>query len=213
MLHSNVARLVAGAQVEKAEATRPEDYHLIIEELQKQVCSWLSSLHSAALPYVDSSTRARRQLGGTEMVDRQVEKALWATYSGRGLAVWQYVVQGRKAFEDAVTHGCWEFCNGGWVRGPRPDLHSANAEGWTALHIAADAGNVDAIKLLLEHGADVNCCDGKGRTAAYHAAANGNVDALLELERRGARLDYCDIDGVDAAHRAAVRACLYSAWC
>lgn len=69
------------------------------------------------------------------------------------------------------------------------DPGKADSEsGWTALHIAARAGKVHAVKTLLLHEkTDVLAVNNQGNNALHIAAANGRVDvcnALLESVHR-----------------------------
>ena len=50
-----------------------------------------------------------------------------------------------------------------------------DANATTALMSAATSGRADSVAVLLEAGADVNCCDALGRTALMFAAANGST--------------------------------------
>lgn len=52
-------------------------------------------------------------------------------------------------------------------------LEQRNITGLTPLMLAAEAGNLEAVKSLLDHGADKNAVDRKGRTAGEIAAQNG----------------------------------------
>lgn len=54
-------------------------------------------------------------------------------------------------------------------------LDPANAFGETPLHMAAADGNVDATRLLIERGANVDTLDGYGNSVLHCAAAGGNV--------------------------------------
>ena len=55
------------------------------------------------------------------------------------------------------------------------------------IHLAAESGSVEAIKSLLDHGADVNAQDGThGRTALVFAAAQNRLEAMRLLVARGA---------------------------
>lgn len=48
----------------------------------------------------------------------------------------------------------------------------------TSLHVAAEHGNSDVVKLLLRSGADAALADGWGHTAAHLAALEDNTDIL-----------------------------------
>ncbi|MEK6373849.1 MAG: ankyrin repeat domain-containing protein [Acidobacteriota bacterium] len=56
------------------------------------------------------------------------------------------------------------------------------------LHVAAKAGDVAAIKRLLENCADPNLADATGRTALHEAAVQGSVETIQLLLNGGARL-------------------------
>jgi uncharacterized protein len=61
------------------------------------------------------------------------------------------------------------------------DANSSKSNGTTVLMAAAGAGNADAVKLLLDHGADVNVKEAShGQTAVMFAAALGR-DAVIRL--------------------------------
>mmetsp|Transcript_97428 Transcript_97428/g.172553 ORF Transcript_97428/g.172553 Transcript_97428/m.172553 type:complete len:146 (+) Transcript_97428:104-541(+) len=58
------------------------------------------------------------------------------------------------------------------------------------LHMAVEAGVLDAVRVLLEHGADVNCVHGaRGTTAAHVAAGSGLAEVLQLLLEAGADVD------------------------
>uniref|UniRef100_A0A3Q2YLD4 Uncharacterized protein n=1 Tax=Hippocampus comes TaxID=109280 RepID=A0A3Q2YLD4_HIPCM len=57
-----------------------------------------------------------------------------------------------------------------------PPLESRDPEGRTALHVASWRGHVDAVDLLLKHGADPNAQDVEGRPPLHSAAWTGRVD-------------------------------------
>lgn len=58
--------------------------------------------------------------------------------------------------------------------------------GSTALMVAARAGNANAVRLLIERGADVNAVDKEGGTALKNAARIGHTDVVRVLLEKGA---------------------------
>ena len=59
----------------------------------------------------------------------------------------------------------------------------------TPLLLAAGEGRLDAVRYLLDQGADVNARDERGRSALTEAAFNGNASVIKELIIRGAELN------------------------
>ena len=79
-----------------------------------------------------------------------------------------------------------------------PDLaHARDQEGAISLHHAADRGNVESVRVLLDAGADLDARDNRGQTPLYRAALWTEVDREFEscqgafdlLVERGASLD------------------------
>ena len=74
--------------------------------------------------------------------------------------------------------------------------------GSTANH-AVQSGNMDALTLLLENGADSNRAGLDGRTPSWNAASTNRVDMLEVLAAHGADLNRSDWEGNSPAHIAA----------
>ena len=73
-------------------------------------------------------------------------------------------------------------------QGGKVNAQSEGGDGLTALHEAASANNVEAVKALLEGGADIEVKDGMlKRTALIMAIRkeHGQVVAILEKEAAG----------------------------
>lgn len=71
-------------------------------------------------------------------------------------------------------------------------VNSADAEGRSALHVAAGQDDENAVCRLLEWGADVNCRDNKKRTPIHIAAAGGNKKTTMLLLEVGADMNAKD---------------------
>ena len=75
-------------------------------------------------------------------------------------------------------------------------VNATTASGWTALMTAAENGQVEYARWLLQNGADVNAqMVGSMWTAGHAAAKRGNVDILELLLQKGANQD------LPASHR------------
>lgn len=81
----------------------------------------------------------------------------------------------------------------GLVRASRPH---ERYHGWTGLHSAAQNGHLDAVRLLLAHGADPNAREGGDNTYPLHwAAAHGHVEVVRALLDAGG-----DVHGIGDVH-------------
>lgn len=61
---------------------------------------------------------------------------------------------------------------------------------WEALQMAAEANKMDVIKVLVEHGADLNYQHPLTKwTAFHHAAYNGNKEMMEYLKAKGADIN------------------------
>ena len=76
------------------------------------------------------------------------------------------------------------------------DVNKADAEGRTALMMAAFDGYTEVVELLVEHGAEVDLCDGAGRTALMYAAS-GPFPQTVELLIKGG----ADVNLIDTVER------------
>jgi ankyrin repeat protein len=63
------------------------------------------------------------------------------------------------------------------------------------LFLAASEGKLDAVRYLLDAGANVNASDKQGRTALAEAAYYGHVDVVRELLLQGADINAVSDDG------------------
>lgn len=63
---------------------------------------------------------------------------------------------------------------------------NASQDGTTPLHLAAGSGRVEAVQLLIRHGARVDARRKDGKTALFEAAAAGRINAAKALLEHGA---------------------------
>jgi ankyrin repeat protein len=65
------------------------------------------------------------------------------------------------------------------------DVNAVQKDGFTALYKAAAAGNLDAAKLLVQHGADLTALSLDGADAIFAAAHGGSVSVLEYMQSLG----------------------------
>lgn len=93
---------------------------------------------------------------------------------------------------DAIVQSC-----------PAGLLGSADSDGCTALHNAAQAGEVPVVEALLEAGAAVDPRDGAGWTPLFAACAACASVAVAALLRHGANANALDVEGRSPLYLAA----------
>lgn len=65
--------------------------------------------------------------------------------------------------------------------------------GVSALHVAVKKGHVDAARLLISHGADINAVDEVGKTPLHYAVGRGHFGAVQMLVESGADVQATDL--------------------
>ncbi|KAH0587715.1 hypothetical protein H2248_006478 [Termitomyces sp. 'cryptogamus'] len=84
-----------------------------------------------------------------------------------------------------------------------PDvLDWANAQGRTALHIAAIKGNEELVRMFCDLEADINLSDNKGDTPLHYASAWGHIPVVQLLIERGCQFNLKNNEGFTASDYA-----------
>jgi hypothetical protein len=82
-------------------------------------------------------------------------------------------------------------------------LNIVDIKGQTSLMLAAEAGDAELVKIMLESGANPDLQDIKGMTALHSATKSNSVDCVSYLLAAPCRLDLATIDGRTPLHTAA----------
>jgi ankyrin repeat protein len=178
------------ASVEKLVASHPDD-------LTATDAAGSTLLHHAAgfgtletmtwLLERGADLNARNQRGSTPLHWAIHDEAKVRLLLSRGANVNARQVEGRTPVFLAASLG-----NGHAIlrlaleQGGNPALATAN--GQTPLMVAAGRGDLDALRLLVGKGVDLNAKNGAGETALMFAASSGNPEAVRFLLEQGADL-------------------------
>ena len=87
------------------------------------------------------------------------------------------------------------------------NVNTKDRHGHTPLMDAAKTGSLEAVKDLLNRGADLEAKSEKGKTALHYAAANGYVEIVSLLLGQGAVVDARDKDWHTPLMLAAIYGC------
>ena len=85
--------------------------------------------------------------------------------------------------QDDAQHGNDNSSGGGGEQREQCDVNATTVDGCTALHAAAQSGNVDMVKLLLQHGANVSAAMNDGCTALWAATLKGHGEIRKSTHR------------------------------
>jgi ankyrin repeat protein len=118
---------------------------------------------------------------------------------------------GATSLMDAADHGSIDIAK--YVLGiPHVNTEAKNNIGWTAVMFAARRSNTDMMKLLLDHGCNIDARDVNGTTPLMTAIRSKQHDMVAYLINRGADLDLKDnwentalMIAADAGEPASVR--------
>jgi uncharacterized protein len=109
--------------------------------------------------------------------------------------------QGMTALHEAAQNGPAESCA---LLLERADalLEAKDIKGWTALMHASACGQLDSVKVPLQHGADVNTVSCEGVSALIAASRKNHRDVVICLLGAGAHVNAVDHQGTSALDSA-----------
>jgi ankyrin repeat protein len=164
----------------------------------------------ASLEYLKKLAKDRLQAQRRADPRAKLATALLAVAQDHGFSSWRALKaeldqrhqQDVARFFDACANGEVETLRRLLVNDPglaRATNPEAQHQGWTGLHAAAKGGHVDAVRLLLEHGADPNAREAGDNTYPLHwAAAHGHLETVrLLLDGGGEVLGIDDLHELD----------------
>lgn len=82
------------------------------------------------------------------------------------------------------------------------NVNEVDADGNTALHIAALSNNSEMVLFLIKNGATIDLKNSEGKTPLYVAIDNSAISAAETLVLRGADIFSCDAEGVPCIDKA-----------
>lgn len=110
--------------------------------------------------------------------------------------------QGPDALHAAVETGDLDQIRSLVEGGAETDARDLTGQSETPAHVCARMGNVEALEILLAHGAHVVPRDGRSMTPLLVAAANGHAEVVETLLRYGADADQSGPVVLRALHAA-----------
>jgi ankyrin repeat protein len=162
----------------------------------------------ASLEYLKKLAKDRLQELRRSDPNAKLATALLSVARDHGFASWRALkaeIDRRQTnnvalFFQACTKGDAEALRNLLVNDPaliRASDPHAHHQGWTGLHAAARAGHVNALPLLLQHGADPNAREAGDNTYPLHwAAAHGHLEIVRALLDAGG-----DVHGLGDDHQ------------
>ncbi|RYH26694.1 hypothetical protein EON65_14195 [archaeon] len=159
------------------EIRTPERPYQLVAESESEKRIWLEELESAIFSFM--STREGRKLG------------------------WNHAVV-RHTFYSAAFYGDLTLLQKHVERMGVDNIDIVDECGMSALHWAALGGQLDAVRYLLDNGADIDCLNGGLNSPLMLAAALGQHNVVLYLLNCGADVEIRNMKDFDCLLMAAI---------
>jgi ankyrin repeat protein len=134
-----------------------------------------------------------------------VSALLWAVYSGQTV-VRDFLLSGLETLDIHEAAAVGDVPKLKSLLAAEPALaRSVSSDGWPPLHLAAAFGTPDAVRVLLDHGADVHQVSPAMRNLAMHAAVtiSNHPETIRLLLAHGADVNAVQMGGFTPLHGAA----------
>ena len=110
----------------------------------------------------------------------------------------------------SVLRGTGDYDTLRWLINEKVDMNHCNKKGLTAVHYAAQKGNLIVLKLLKESGANIHAQRENGGTCIMSASkGTGNCETVKWLIEQDIDVNHCDEEGFTAVHNAAQKGNLH----
>ncbi|KAM9324217.1 inversin [Gastrophryne carolinensis] len=113
-------------------------------------------------------------------------------------------LEGRTAFMWAAGKGSDEALKVMFELDPELEINRTDKYGGTALHAASLSGQISTVRILLEHGAQVDAADVMKHTPLFRACEMGHREVIYTLIKGEAKVHLVDKDGRSPLHWAAL---------
>ncbi|XP_071100169.1 uncharacterized protein [Haliotis cracherodii] len=175
--------------------TRKAFIYLSTSSKSSKLLKFISSKHEFTPDDLKHAFLGCCEFGSIEafhfLADRYPELKMDAMDENRKTALSLAAGNGHKAIVELLLH--------------HVDIHTKDTLGMTALHYAAEKGQIDVIRVFVQKGVKLNETDETGRTALHHAAWAGHEDVVCCLVQDGADVNVRDVDKATALHDACDR--------
>ena len=169
--------------------------HIVAEDGHLRLCKVLLEIYSVDLQIIDdngwSVLHSAAKDGNLELFQYLIDK---------GSDVYRRKRDGMNCLHIAAVNGRFRLCKV-LLETYKPNLQVSDDDGWSVLHFAAKAGNIELFQYLIDKGSDVYRQKGDGMNCLHIAAVNGHLRLCkMLLETYKLDLQMTDDNGRSVLH-------------